>query len=124
MTFHINKSSVANILSFSEVANIAGVHMKMDISKEKVINIHIQDSRVIHLRTRAEDMFYKIIDDTIMVNNPINTSVIPTLFYPTQNKSLNFSLILELNQQEKFDSCTNICTGREHQTINQIYKKE
>ena len=32
---------MANIRYFAEVANIAGVHIKMDTSKGKVINVHI-----------------------------------------------------------------------------------
>ena len=33
MKVHINESSLANILPFAEVSNIAGVHIKMDMSK-------------------------------------------------------------------------------------------
>lgn len=33
MIFHLNESSMENILSFEEVANIAGVRIKMDNSK-------------------------------------------------------------------------------------------
>ena len=47
MTLHMNESSVANILSFVEVAYIAGVHINMDTSKEKVINIHMQYKHII-----------------------------------------------------------------------------
>ena len=43
--FHINESSMANILSFTEVANIGGVRIKMYKSKEKVINVHIKDGK-------------------------------------------------------------------------------
>ena len=43
MKVHINESSMANILPFAEVANIAGVHIKMDMSKGKLINVHIED---------------------------------------------------------------------------------
>ena len=32
MKFHINESSMENILYFSEVANISGVHIKMEMS--------------------------------------------------------------------------------------------
>ena len=41
MTVHINESPMANILSLAEVANIAGVHIKMDTSKENAINLHM-----------------------------------------------------------------------------------
>ena len=42
MKVHINKSSISNTIYFAEVANIAGVHIKMETSKEKVINVHIK----------------------------------------------------------------------------------
>ena len=45
MKVHINESSMANILPFAEVANIAGVHIKMDMSKGKLINVNIKDGK-------------------------------------------------------------------------------
>ena len=45
MKVHINESSMANILPFAEVANMAGVHIKMDMSKGKIINVHIEDEK-------------------------------------------------------------------------------
>ena len=35
MKVHINESSMENILSFAEIDKIAGVHIKMEMSKEK-----------------------------------------------------------------------------------------
>ena len=46
MTFHVNELSMANILSFAEVSNIAGVNIKMYTSKQKVINVHIKDREI------------------------------------------------------------------------------
>ena len=43
--FHINESFMEKILSFAEVANIAGLHIKMDTSKGKLINVHIKDEK-------------------------------------------------------------------------------
>ena len=57
MTVHINEYSMANILYFAEVAKIAGLHIKMETSKEKFINVHIQDVQIIHLKACAEDIF-------------------------------------------------------------------
>ena len=45
MTVHINESSIYNILSFAEVSNIVGVHIKMDMYKGKLINVHIKDGK-------------------------------------------------------------------------------
>ena len=57
MKFHINESSMANILYFAEVDNIAGVHIMMDTSKEKVINVHIRDGKIIHFKACAEGFY-------------------------------------------------------------------
>ena len=51
----------------------------------------MQDSRVLHLRTRAEALFYKSIDDTSMVTYPINTSVNPNFILYTMKKTLIFT---------------------------------
>ena len=51
---HINESYMDKILSFAEVANIAVVPIKMDTSKGKVINVHIKDGEIIHLKEFAE----------------------------------------------------------------------
>ena len=54
MKFHINKSIMENILYFAEVYGIAGVHIKMDMSKEKIINVHIEYGKIVHFRACAE----------------------------------------------------------------------
>ena len=54
---HINESSMVNILSFAEVDKIAGVHIKMDMSKEKLINVHIKDGKIIHFKACEEGHF-------------------------------------------------------------------
>ena len=45
MKFQINESFMVDILYFVEFANIAGVHINIDTSKEKVINVHIKDEK-------------------------------------------------------------------------------
>ena len=45
MKYNINESSMATILSCVEVTNIAGVHIKIYMSKEKVMNVHIEDGK-------------------------------------------------------------------------------
>ena len=71
----MNKSYMANILSFAEVVNIYGVHIKMDTSKEKVINVHIKYVKNIYFKACAEDIFYKNIDNPSMITNTTNVSV-------------------------------------------------
>ena len=51
ITVHIHESAMENILYFEEVANIMGVHIKMETSKEKFINVHIQDRWIIHFKS-------------------------------------------------------------------------
>ena len=55
MKVHTNESSMVNILSFADVANIAGVHINMDTSKGKAINMHIEDEKIIHFKACAEE---------------------------------------------------------------------
>ena len=66
---------MANILSFSEVSNIAVVHINMDTSKENFINAHIKDRNIIHFKACAERIFYTNIDDPRTIINNNNVSV-------------------------------------------------
>ena len=50
---HINESSMANILSFAEVANVTGANINIDTFKGKVINVHIKDRKTIHFKSCA-----------------------------------------------------------------------
>ena len=75
MTVHINKSAIANILYFVEVFDIAVVHIMMDTSMEKVINVHIKYLWIIHLKACAEGLLYTNLDEPNMIANPTNVSV-------------------------------------------------
>ena len=88
MTVHINKSSVENILSFAEVANIEGAHIKMYTLKEKLINIHMQYRRIIFFREFAEGLLHTNLDDPSIVTYTINTSGNSYYFYTLRNKIL------------------------------------
>ena len=57
MKVNINESSIAEIFYFQDVANIAGVHIKMDTSNEKVINMHFKDRKKNHFKACAEGLF-------------------------------------------------------------------
>ena len=48
--FHKNESYMENTQYFSEASNIARVHINIDTSKEKVINVHIKDRKNIHFK--------------------------------------------------------------------------
>ena len=73
--FHINEYSMATIIYFVEVANIAGVNINMETSKEKLINDHIEDGKIIHFKKCAEVLFYTNLNDPIMITNPSNVSL-------------------------------------------------
>ena len=64
---------MANILSFVEVVNIAVGHTKIDISKEKVINVHIK-YQLPPLKECAQGLFYTNIDYPSMITNPTSVS--------------------------------------------------
>ena len=61
---------MANILSFAEVSNIAVVHINMDTSKEKVINVHIEDGKFFHFKACVEGISYTNLNEPNMIINP------------------------------------------------------
>ena len=61
---------------FKEVANILGVHINMNTSKEQVISIHMQDRRIICFRKCEQGLFYTNHDDPSMITKHIINSVI------------------------------------------------
>ena len=61
-----------NILSFAEVTNIVGVHIKMYTSKGKEINVHIKYGKIVHFKACAEDLFYTNLNDRTIITNPTN----------------------------------------------------
>ena len=63
---------MAKILSFVEVANIAWVHIKMEKSKEKVVNVHIKEGKIIHFKACADSLSYNNLIESTMVTNPTN----------------------------------------------------
>ena len=91
-----------NVPSFAEVSNIAGVYINMDTSKENVINVHIQDGRIIHFKAFVEVLFYTNLYDPSMITNPTNFSGNTYYLLSTGFKNSNFLLILKLKEQGKF----------------------
>ena len=81
---------MANILYFSEVANISGLHIKMDTSKVKVINFHIKDRKIIHFKACVEGHFYTNLDDPSMITNPTNFSINAYSYISTLKQNSNF----------------------------------
>ena len=65
--FHKNESYMEKTQYFSEASNIARLHINIDTSKEKVINVHIKDRTFIHFKACAEVFFQKNIDDPSMI---------------------------------------------------------
>ena len=75
MKFYINESSMPNILYFAEASKIAGVHINMETSREKVINVHIEDGKIIHFKACSEGIFYTNLNNPTMITNPNNVSL-------------------------------------------------
>ena len=75
MKVHINESFMSNILSFAKVSNIAGVHIKMYTSKEKVINVLIKNGKSIHFNECAEGLLYTNLNGPAMITDPNNVSL-------------------------------------------------
>ena len=60
------------ILYFVEFAKIAVVPIKMDTSKEKVINVQIEDGKIINFKAFAEGLFYTNLNDPTKITNYTN----------------------------------------------------
>ena len=123
MKFHINEPSMAKILSFAEVAKIAGVHIKMETYKEKVINVHIEDGKIIHFKACAEGLFYTNLDYPTMITNHNNISLNNYSYLFTVKLTRTFKLILKLKERRKFEIYSNIFIGQEHQDLRLVYEK-
>ena len=65
-----------------------GVHIKMETSKEKVINVQIKDGKIIHFKAYAEGIFYTKLDDPSMITNHTNVSVNTYSYISTVKKTL------------------------------------
>ena len=66
---------MANIIYFTEVANIAGLNINIDTSNEKFINVHIKGGKIIHFKAYTEGIFCKNLDEPSIITNPTNVSV-------------------------------------------------
>ena len=91
MKFHINESSMAKILSISEVSNILGVHIKMDMSKGKLINVHIKDVKIIHFKACGDGLFFTNLIDPTRITNPTNVSLNAYSYLSTVNQNSEFT---------------------------------
>ena len=100
MKFHTNESSMKNILYFAEVANIAVVHINMDTSKGKAINVHIKDRNIIHFKAFAEGLFYTNHNDPTMITNP-NNDFLNAYYYLSMVKNMDFFTDSEIEGVQK-----------------------
>ena len=104
---------MANIHYFAEVANIAGVHIKMDTSKGKVINVHIEDGKIIHFKAFAEGIVYTNLNEPTMITNPTNVRLNAYYYISMVNQNSDILVILKLKEHRKFKSYRNIFIGLE-----------
>ena len=100
MNVHINESSMKNILFFAKIANIAEVHIKMETSMEKLINVHTEDGKTINLKAYVEGLLYTNLNDPDMITNPTN---FPLNAYPYLStvKKLRFFTDSEIKGAQK-----------------------
>ena len=101
MTVHTDESSMDKILSFADASKIVEVHINMDTSKEKFINIHMQDTHIIYFRVYVEGLFYKNLYEPSIVTNDVNTSVNPYSFISTAKKNSEFFTDCEVERERK-----------------------
>ena len=90
MSVHINKSSMVDILSFSEVANIVGVHIKMDTSKGKSSKSTCKTGAFFILEHLWRVCFTQTLMTLLWSLILLIPLLTPTLFYPPWNKTMNF----------------------------------
>ena len=81
---------------FVEVANIAVVHIKMNTSKEKVINVHMKDGKSTNFKSCAEGLLYTNLNDPTMITNPTNFSLNAYSYLSIVKHNSEFLLILKL----------------------------
>ena len=115
---------MGNILYFAEAANIAGVHINMDTSKEKAINVHIKDGRITHFKLCEEGLFYINLNDPIMTTNHTNVSLNTYYYLSTVKQNLDLLIILRLKERRNFEIYRNNCTGLVRQRLKLIYDHE
>ena len=77
-------------LFFSDVTNIAGLHIKVNTSKEKVINLHIKDRKTIQFKAFTKGLFYTNINDPTMINNPTNAPLNDYSYLSTVKQNSDF----------------------------------
>ena len=109
---------MVNVLSFVEVTNIAVVHINMYTSKEKFINVHIEDRKVIHFKSYAEGIFCTNLNEPTMITNPTNGYINAYSYISTVKQNLVFLLNLKLKDLRNFECYSNIFTGRERQILS------
>ena len=66
---------MADILYFVDIANIAVLHIKMDKSTEKLINVHIKEGKIIHFKACEEGLFYTNLNNPTIITNLASVSL-------------------------------------------------
>ena len=71
---HFNSSSIANILSLSDIANLEGARLTMDTHIDRAINLHYQE-KLIQFRECVDGLYYW--DSTTSEHNKSKNTVTP-----------------------------------------------
>ena len=66
------------------------MHIKIYTSKGGVINVHIKDSKIFHLKSCSEGLFYTNINDPTMITNTNNFSHNSYSYISTVKQNLEF----------------------------------
>ena len=79
---------MANILAFSDVANMDGVYITMDTRKERSMIVHFEhENRTVRFNECAEGLYYHDISDINDTNFSVNKFLISNVLKKTKNIS-------------------------------------
>ena len=93
---HFNRESLANIISFRDVANIPGVVIKMDSSKERAITVEMGSYKKFKFLECPDGLYHY--DTTTMYENCSKTK---SAFVPYLNSS-SYSLAMTVEDNKKY----------------------
>ena len=89
---HYNESSIANILSLHQVANLPGFRVTMDSAKEKAISV-IYNNQVIKFIQCSEGLYYY--DTKSSKNNTLISNNNSVNVYPSSKNNVSFLTTVE-----------------------------
>ena len=93
MKVHLNKNSMAKILSFKEVADIPGVRITTDTEKERAMKLYLGNGRTLKFKECESGLYFhdteKETNNVEEINN-INGDVIDYYYLQTVQENKKF----------------------------------